>query len=225
MLSSFKNQIGRIFNWHVGNSIVKNGIKTTFYLKKFNVPFSTGGENNVKGELEKRTRGEEELSGGGGGARIGYKNHSPQPPVNLIKTMEQYESFVYNKDKKTLVCYYNAQFSTAGKTLYKEYIKLAEMYPMHTFLCVDVDVCPRAAYHGEVVNVPSIVVMRGDDAYKKKIEPLQFTECDHMISTCKNYIDECSKIPEENLKSSTAWYSHNIPLDNLNVHRIDWPTS
>lgn len=166
---------------------------------------------------------------------------------SVIRNMEEYEAHVYshltnscaNSDEscvsmnnepiiKTLACYFTAGFSTAGRMLTPAYVQLARDYfasgAQVSFLYVDVDQCPRAAYHAEVENVPAVLVCRADDAFKRIVHPQRFTDTSSLLNTAKIFIETALKIPTSDLRSFTAKHTHNIPLDNLNVHRVNWPT-
>eukprot|EP00920_Eleutheroschizon_duboscqi_P025977 GHVT01064202.1.p1 GENE.GHVT01064202.1~~GHVT01064202.1.p1 ORF type:complete len:258 (+),score=12.98 GHVT01064202.1:189-962(+) len=149
--------------------------------------------------------------------------YSTSTNLTAIQDMETYEQHVYSSER-LVVAYFYAKFSTeAYQVILPHFRQLAQQYSQYTFLTVDVDSCPRAAYHAEVDDVPTVVLMQGDDAFKVRITPEQRSNSSTLIARTKAAIDNARDI--KNFRSTSAWYSHNIPIDNLNVKRVGWPTS
>lgn len=138
--------------------------------------------------------------------------------VQNIKAMEDYEKHIYD-DSKTVVSFFGARFSTASQAIAPKFAELAEIRD-ETFLSIDIDDCPRAAYHADVDSVPTVVVMKGDDAYRVKIAPEKGCDCKHLIERTHEALQN---VPEQKVVSH-RWWDQNVRVDNQNVHRIGWAT-
>jgi len=77
--------------------------------------------------------------------------------VHTIKSFEQYEA-LRNDTSKVLVGWYTSHFSAASKLYTQKFEELAKSYPQYTFFQCDIDDAPRAAYDGEITDVPMVSV-------------------------------------------------------------------
>uniref|UniRef100_A0A0G4H8K9 Thioredoxin domain-containing protein n=1 Tax=Chromera velia CCMP2878 TaxID=1169474 RepID=A0A0G4H8K9_9ALVE len=133
-------------------------------------------------------------------------------PSNLtvVKDMETFKSAVQGGEK-LVVAWYNAKFSLWGKILEPEFQKMAASYPQHSFLQVDVDECPRAAYDAEVVDVPSVALMYNDTAWRQLIEPEGKEKFSEVLNKAKEAIDkfqvpkDAENIPEMKVLRDNLW--------------------
>ncbi|CEM10617.1 unnamed protein product [Vitrella brassicaformis CCMP3155] len=144
------------------------------------------------------------------------------PGMIRVTSMEDYEFFLY-KRPELLVCFFTASFSLWSKILAPRMEEMAKTYPKHIFLSIDTDACPRAAYHADVDDVPTVVVMKNDDGYRVKVTPENRCEFESIIARAKAAIDGFVE-PSTGVASKMAWLNHNISVDNLNLKRINWPT-
>ena len=161
--------------------------------------------------------------------------------VHRITDFDVYESIIYSFTS-LVVSLFVSRSCTWSEVLKPQFIKRAMDYHetsfsipskkngsslQHVFLLIDVDHCPRAAYHCEITDVPSVVVMFGDDAFRKKFSPIDHYDASSVLDQAFDTIMTFDQTPLETLQSLTsnsAWFDHHIRLDNLNVHRLKWPT-
>ncbi|CDJ30350.1 RNA-binding protein, putative [Eimeria mitis] len=121
--------------------------------------------------------------------------------VRVIRDMDAFEAEVYKQPPTPLAIFFAATFNTHNKTLLEQFITLANSSnPKAQFLIVDVDEVPRAAYH---------------------CGPTQ------LIGEFRTALDECLNAVQqkEPPQQRVEWYTHSIPVDNLNVYRVNWPTA
>eukprot|EP00919_Chromeraceae_sp_WS-2016_P065840 GHVR01155693.1.p1 GENE.GHVR01155693.1~~GHVR01155693.1.p1 ORF type:complete len:216 (+),score=37.76 GHVR01155693.1:34-681(+) len=137
------------------------------------------------------------------------------PNYHVISNIDEYKSFHSLHDDRLVVTFYSASFSLWGRMLQCEFQSLSDIYPQHTFLEVDVDVCPRAAYHAEVNDVPSVVLMWRDDTWRESIHPIGREGHSEIITRATKAIQLFSieKAKKES-SSNTSMLGH-IPKDNM----------
>ncbi|CDJ61344.1 RNA-binding protein, putative [Eimeria maxima] len=149
--------------------------------------------------------------------------------VRVIRCMDSFEAEVYTQPPRPLGIFFAATFNTHNKLLLEQFIALAKSSNSNTqFLVVDVDEVPRAAYHCGVEHPCTFVVQFNGDAFRKQIADSVGTKTtSQLISEFRTALDECLKELQqpEPPQQRVEWYSHSIPVDNLNVYRVNWPTA
>ncbi|EEA05894.1 uncharacterized protein CMU_016430 [Cryptosporidium muris RN66] len=132
--------------------------------------------------------------------------------------------------------YFSAEFSTSSLSLLNEYIELKQLYPSIKFLLVDIDECPRAAYNYDITDIPSICIVRGVDIVNELITKkvngnilniIQETKIiiEKELQNLKNYTwpsEYIRQILPQSTGSKSAYWHHNIGLDNSNIIDLGW---
>ncbi|PFH32766.1 hypothetical protein BESB_013780 [Besnoitia besnoiti] len=152
--------------------------------------------------------------------------------VHEVATMEEYEAAVYGESKKKpVVCLFSARFSLQSKLLLQPFAHFAASASNNAiFLLVDCDRVPRAAYHARVESVPSIAVLKDDDAFRQLITDKvgEKTPAD-LIQETRSALDQVLRLDQQEggtkLQPGVSSYTHHIGVDNLNVHRVGWPVA
>ncbi|CDI83990.1 RNA-binding protein, putative [Eimeria acervulina] len=149
--------------------------------------------------------------------------------VRVIHDMDAFEAEVYRQPPTPLAIFFAATFNTHNKLLLEQFIALAQSSSRNThFLIVDVDEVPRAAYHCGVEHPCTFVIQFNGDAFRKRItDPVGTKTPSQLISEFRSALDECLHAVQqpEPPQQRVEWYSHSIPVDNLNVYRVNWPTA
>lgn len=161
--------------------------------------------------------------------------------VHDIRDFKVYESLVYCPNH-LLICLFTSRCSTWSEVLKSSFSTFAAGYKEkssslpqpetgaiipHVFLKIDVDECPRAAYHADIDDVPTVVLMMGDDAFRRKIAPVDRCDATTVLDRTVEAVNVFDATSMEEIKlyhSKASWYDHNIRVDNLNVLRVGWPT-
>lgn len=146
--------------------------------------------------------------------------------------MERYEAAVYDEShKKPIICLFFARFSLQSKVLLQPFLDFAASASNNaTFFLVDCDRVPRAAYHARVENVPSIVVMKGDDAFRQTItDAVGVKTAGELIQEARGALEQVVRLDQleggTKLQPGVSSYTHHIGVDNLNVYRKGWPVA
>eukprot|EP00918_Siedleckia_nematoides_P089510 GHVU01196750.1.p1 GENE.GHVU01196750.1~~GHVU01196750.1.p1 ORF type:complete len:160 (+),score=19.35 GHVU01196750.1:667-1146(+) len=71
-------------------------------------------------------------------------------------------------------------------------------------------------------TVPTVVMMKDDDTLRKKIEPTNNIDASALVPETKQFLDGYRE--GASVEWGSSWFDHNIRTDNLNVHRVGWPT-
>ncbi|EPR61727.1 hypothetical protein TGME49_201800 [Toxoplasma gondii ME49] len=152
--------------------------------------------------------------------------------VEEVSTMERYEAAVYEESfKKPIVCLFFARFSLQSKVLLQPFLDFAASASNNaTFFLIDCDRVPRAAYHARVENVPSLVVMKGDDAFRQTItDSVGVKTAGDLIQEARSALDQVLRLDQQEggtkLQPGVSSYTHHIGVDNLNVYRKGWPVA
>lgn len=147
----------------------------------------------------------------------------------VIRDMDAFEAEVYRQPHQPLAIFFSASCNNDNKQLLEQFTSLAtSVGSTARFLVVDVDEVPRAAYHCGVEDSSTFVVQYNGDAFRKRIaDPLGTKSPQQLISELRGELDACLKALQqpEPPQQQVVWYSHSIPVDNLNVYRVNWPTA
>lgn len=80
----------------------------------------------------------------------------------------------------------------------------------------------------QVEDSCTVVVQYNGDAFRKRIaDPLGVKTPQQLAGDIRAALDACLKElqQKEPVQQQVEWYSHGIPVDNLNVYRVNWPTA
>ncbi|CDJ53563.1 RNA-binding protein, putative [Eimeria brunetti] len=149
--------------------------------------------------------------------------------VQVIRDMDAFEAEVYRQPPTPLAIFFAATFNTHNKEILEQFIAMAKSSnPSTHFLIVDVDEVPRAAYHCGVEHSCTLVVQFNGDAFRRRIDnPVGTKTPSQLMGEFRAALDECLNAVQqkEPPQQRVEWYSHSIPVDNLNVYRVNWPTA
>ncbi|KAL8453749.1 hypothetical protein Emed_000690 [Eimeria media] len=149
--------------------------------------------------------------------------------LRVVRDMEAFEAEVHRQPPQPLAIFFTSKCNTHNKVLLEQFSAIAQSAgSTFKFLVVDVDEVPRAAYHCGVEDACTFVVQYNCDAFRKRIaDPLGTKTPQQLVAELRAVMDSCvnavqkSEVPQQQVE----WYSHNIPVDNLNVYRVNWPTA
>ncbi|XP_053991228.1 uncharacterized protein LOC128883173 [Hylaeus volcanicus] len=160
--------------------------------------------------------------------------------LHVIEDFTHYESLVYSM-KYLCIFFFISTYCNWSKVLQPCFQKRVREYQQqkhqtvlnsngsqipHLFAEINVDSCPRAAYHCDIDDVPSIVIMYGDDAFRKKVVPENRYDASNLLDQAFEILREFDRTPIQeiqSLSSPLAWFDHHIRRDNLNLNRVVWP--
>lgn len=149
--------------------------------------------------------------------------------VRVVRDMDAFEAEIYTRPHQPLAIFFSAKQCTHNKQLLEHFNALAETTGSRAkFLVIDVDEVPRAAYHCGVEDQCTFVVQYNGDAFRRRIaDPLGMKSPQQLVADFRAALDACFKAVQQSEppQQQVEWYSHSIPIDNLNVYRVNWPTA
>ncbi|KAL8448581.1 hypothetical protein Emag_003896 [Eimeria magna] len=149
--------------------------------------------------------------------------------LRVVRDMDAFEAEVHRQPPQPLAIFFTAKCNIHYKELLEHFSAVAQSAgTTFKFLVVDVDEVPRAAYHCGVEDSCTFVIQYNCDAFRRRIADALGTKTpQQLVAELRPAMDSCLKaVQEAELpQQQVEWYSHNIPVDNLNVYRMNWPTA
>ncbi|OEH77883.1 uncharacterized protein LOC34621742 [Cyclospora cayetanensis] len=178
--------------------------------------------------LSRRSAAEGGIPGSFGEVAAASSGSAPEN-VKVIRDMDAFEAEVYRQPAQPLAIFFSVKFNNHNKQLLDQFMAMANSVGSNvSFLIVDVDEVPRAAYHCGVEQPCTFVVQYKGDAFRRRIADSIGTKTpQQLIGDLRAALDACLSALQqpEPPQQRVEWYSHSIPVDNLNVYRVNWPTA